>query len=171
MTSILPAHRTISLIGMPGAGKSTVGVILAKRTGLAFMDTDLAIQVREGAILQDIVDRVGNPRFREIEEEVLLAVPLADTVVSTGGSAVYSDTVMQRLREAGPVVYLEADLPTLEERVAANPLRGIARGEGQSYADVYAERCPLYRRYANIIVDTAAGNADAVADTIFRALP
>lgn len=164
-------HRTISLIGMPGAGKSTVGVILAKRTGLAFTDTDLAIQVREGEILQDIVDRVGNPRFREIEEEVLLAVPLDDAVVSTGGSVIYSDAVMQRLRAAGPVVYLAADLATLEARVAANPLRGIARGAGQTYADVYAERCPLYEHYADITVDAAAGNADAVADAIFRALP
>ena len=164
-------HQTISLIGMPGAGKSTVGVILAKRTGLAFTDTDLAIQVREGEILQDIVDRVGNPRFREIEEEVLLEVPLDDVVVSTGGSVIYSDAVMQRLRAAGPVVYLAADLATLEARVAANPLRGIARGAGQSYADVYAERCPLYERYADIVVDAAAGNADAVADAIFRALP
>ena len=164
-------HKTISLIGMPGAGKSTVGVILAKRTGLAFTDTDLAIQVREGEILQDIVDRVGNPRFREIEEEVLLAVPLDDAVVSTGGSVIYSDAVMRRLRDAGPVVYLAADLATLEARVAANPLRGIARGAGQSYADVYAERCPLYERYADITVDAAAGSADAVADAIFRALP
>ncbi len=164
-------HQTISLIGMPGAGKSTVGVILAKRTGLAFTDTDLAIQVREGEILQDIVDRVGNPRFREIEEEVLLEVPLDDAVVSTGGSVIYSDAVMRRLRAAGPVVYLAADLATLEARVAANPLRGIARGAGQSYADVFAERCPLYKRYADIIVDATAGNADAVADAIFRALP
>jgi len=164
-------HQTISLIGMPGAGKSTVGVILAKRTGLAFTDTDLAIQVREGEILQDIVDRVGNPRFREIEEEVLLEVPLDDAVVSTGGSVIYSDAVMQRLRAAGPVVYLAADLATLEARVAANPLRGIARGAGQSYADVYAERCPLYEQYASIIVDATAGNADAVADAIYRALP
>ncbi|KGE04858.1 shikimate kinase [Pseudohaliea rubra] len=171
MPPIDRSHRTISLIGMPGAGKSTVGVILAKRTGLAFTDTDLAIQVREGEILQDIVDRVGNPRFREIEETVLLEVPLDDAVVSTGGSVIYSDAVMQRLRTAGPVVFLEADLATLEERVAANPLRGIARGEGQSYADVYAERCPLYQRYADITVDATAGSADAVADAIFRALP
>lgn len=164
-------HPTVSLIGMPGAGKSTVGVILAKRCGLAFTDTDLSIQVREGEILQDIVDRVGNPRFREIEEEVLLAVPLDDAVLATGGSVIYSDAVMQRLRSAGPVVYLRADLATLEERVAANPLRGIARSEGQSYADVYAERCPLYERYATITVDATVGSADAVADAIYRALP
>ena len=103
-------HQTISLIGMPGAGKSTVGVILAKRTGLAFTDTDLAIQVREGEILQDIVDRVGNPRFREIEEEVLLEVPLDDAVVSTGGSVIYSDAVMQRLRPALVILDAPVDL-------------------------------------------------------------
>lgn len=170
MTDSAFPYRTVSLVGMPGAGKSTVGVILAKRCGLGFCDTDLAIQVREGAMLQDIVDAVGTPRFREIEEQVLLAVPVDGAVVSTGGSVVYSDPVMQRLRAAGPVVYLEADLATLEERVAANPQRGIARAEGQSFADVLAERRPLYERYADVTVDAAGGGADAVAARIQHAL-
>lgn len=162
--------HTISLIGMPGAGKSTVGVILAKLTGLAFSDTDLAIQLREDATLQEIVDARGHLALRQIEEEVLLEVDLEKAVISTGGSVVYSDAIMARLREAGPVVYIKVDLPVLEERVAANPLRGIASGSHQSFADIYAERTPLYERYADITVDGCAGNADAVAALILTAL-
>lgn len=163
-------HRAISLIGMPGAGKSTVGVILAKLCGLGFSDTDLAIQQRERASLQDILERHGNQGFRRIEKEVLLDVPLADTVVSTGGSVIFSEAVMQRLKAAGPVVYLRADLATLEQRVAANPLRGIARDGDQTYADVYAERCPIYEGYADLIVDAADGSADQVAAAIHASL-
>jgi shikimate kinase len=162
--------QTITLVGMPGVGKSTVGALLAEHFGLAFRDTDLSIEAREGQILQAIVDRVGTPRFREIEEEVLLAEPLAGAVVSTGGSVVYSDPVMRRLRSAGPVVYLQADLATLEQRVAGNPLRGIARGPDQSYADVLAEREPLYASYADVTVDASSGSAADVAETIRRTL-
>lgn len=161
---------TINLVGMPGAGKSTVGVILAKLTGLAFTDTDLSIQLREDATLQEIVDTRGNAVFRRIEEEVLLAVDLERAVISTGGSVIYSETVMRRLAEAGPVVYLHADLETLEARVAAAPLRGIAREGAQSYADVYAERTPLYAHYADLTVDASAGSADQVAALIITAL-
>jgi shikimate kinase len=161
---------TISLIGMPGAGKSTVGVILAKLCGLAFCDTDVAIQVEEGEVLQAIVDRLGTRRFLALEEAVLLRLPLAGAVVSTGGSVVYSEPAMARLGDAGPVVYLEADLATLEDRVAANPLRGIASDDGMSFADVYAQRCPLYQRHATVTVDATAGSADAVAAAIRAAV-
>jgi shikimate kinase len=162
--------ETISLIGMPGAGKSTVGVILAKLTGLRFVDTDLDIQVREGATLQEIIEREGHLRLRAIEEEVLLAIRLERAIVSTGGSVIYSDRAIRRLQAAGPLVYLEADLVTLEARVAAAPLRGIACHASQTYADVYAERTPLYRRHADFTVDAAIGCADEVAAAILRHL-
>ncbi len=161
---------TISLIGMPGAGKSTVGVLLAKLTGLRFCDTDLEIQVRENATLQEIIDRHGYRYLRNVEEQVILAVDLRYTVVSTGGSAVYSAACMQRLHASGPVVYLEADLETLQQRVAAAPLRGIASDAAQSFAEVYAERTPLYHRHAGITVDATAGSADEVAATILSYL-
>ncbi len=161
---------TISLIGMPGAGKSTVGVILAKLTGLRFVDTDLDIQLRERATLQEIVEREGYLRLRAIEQEVLLAIPLERAVVSTGGSVVYSASVMARLRAAGPLVYLSVDLATLERRVAAAPLRGMASDPGQSYAEVYAERTPLYRRHADLTIDAGSGTADEVAAAILEAL-
>ena len=161
---------TISLIGMPGAGKSTIGVILAKLCGLRFVDTDLDIQVAERATLQHILEREGYQRLRAIEQEVLLQIPLAGAVISTGGSVVYSEQSMQRLKRAGPVVYLEADLATLEQRVSRAPLRGIACDPGQSYAAVYAERTPLYRRYADFTIDAAGGSPDALAAAILRLL-
>lgn len=161
---------TISLIGMPGVGKSTVGVILAKLTGLRFADTDLDIQVREHATLQQILERHGFRHLRKVEEAVLLSIELEHAIISTGGSVVYSGDAMQRLRDAGPVVYLAADLATLEGRVAAAPLRGIASSAAQSYAQVYAERTPLYQRYADISVDACQGCADEVAAEIRRQL-
>ena len=159
---------TISLIGMPGAGKSTIGVILAKLGGLRFTDTDLDIQVHANATLQQIVDGEGYLRLREIEQEILLAIPLDHAVIATGGSVVYSEAAMTRLKAAGPVVYLVADLPTLQRRVAATPPRGIACAAGQGYPDIFAERTPLYRRYADITIDACGNSPDGVAEEILR---
>ena len=164
------ANTTISLIGMPGAGKSTVGVILAKVLGLNFVDTDLAIQRRANATLQEILEDKGYQYLRSLEESVILDTDLSQSVISTGGSAVYSEAAMRRLGEAGPRVYLSADLPTLETRVAAAPLRGIASDSAQSFAGVYAERSPLYEQYADISIDATAGSADTVAALIVSAL-
>ena len=164
------APGTISLIGMPGAGKSTVGILLAKLGGLRFADTDLDIQVREQTTLQRILERDGYLRLRAIEEEVLLTIPLEQIVISTGGSVVYSERAMERLRAAGPAVYLETDLATLEQRVAAAPLRGIASNMAQSYAEVFAERTPLYRRFADLTICTAGKSPDALAAEILLRL-
>lgn len=163
-------YDTISLIGMPGVGKSTVGVILAKLIGLDFCDADVAIQVREHCTLQEIMDLRGYSEFCRIEEEVLLALPLAGRVVATGGSVVYSDAIMARLADAGPLVYLEADVGTLLKRVAANPDRGIANSGGKTFEDIYDERIPLYRRYADHTVDAVTGDADRVAAAIAASL-
>lgn len=162
--------NTISLIGMPAAGKSTVGVILAKQTGLRFVDTDLDIQVREGATLQEIVDSRGHLYLRAVEHEVLMDIDLEHALISTGGSVVYSEDVMDRLKAAGPVVYLDADLATLERRVASAPPRGIASDSADSFAAVYAERSPLYRRYADVRIDACLGTADQVAQAILDSL-
>jgi len=162
--------KTISLIGMPGAGKSTVGVVLAKLGGLRFVDTDLDIQVRAGATLQQILERDGYLRLRALEQDVLLSIDLAGAVIATGGSAVYSEPAMQRLKAAGPVVYLEVDLATLQRRVAVAPMRGIACEANKSYADIHAERTPLYRHHADITVDAGCGTAETVAGAILREL-
>lgn len=161
---------TISLIGMPGAGKSTIGVLLAKLSGLRFVDTDLDIQVHAQATLQQILERDGYLHLRALEQEVLLELDLSGAVVATGGSVIYSDPAMQRLRAAGPVVYLEAKLATLQRRVAAAPLRGIASAADQGYEHIFAERTPLYRHYADLCVNADTGGPDAVAQTILREL-
>ena len=143
---------------------------MAKLTGLRFVDTDLDIQVRESATLQHILDQHDYLHLRAIEEQVLLDISLDHAIISTGGSVVYSHNAMQRLQDAGPIVYLAADLATLQQRVASAPLRGIASIAGQTYAQVFAERTPLYRRYAKITIDAASGSADTVAATILKQL-
>lgn len=170
MSNIRTQFETISLIGMPGVGKSTVGVILAKLIGLAFADTDLSIQAREGKTLQEIVDGEGHLHLRRIEETVLLSEPIQGRVLATGGSVIYSEAIMTRLCDAGPVVYLRADVATLVERVAANPARGIASGADQTFEDIYHERTPLYERFASHSVDAMGGNADAIASLIVQEL-
>jgi shikimate kinase len=157
---------TVSLIGMPGAGKSTVGVLLAKRLGLNFVDTDLLIQVRHRETLQDIMDRMGYLHLRQLEEEVLLDTPLADRLVSTGGSAVYSAAAMARLGAAGPLVHIDVPLAVLRERIEDEDGRGIARPPGQDLEAVFAERDPLYRKYANFTVSAETLSAEATARAI-----
>ena len=168
MNSSSDTPTTISLIGMPGAGKSTVGVLLAKLTGLHFRDTDLDIQVRAGATLQQILERDGHLQLRALEEQVLMEVPLDKSVVSTGGSVVYSELIMQRLSSAGPVVYLEADLDTLQKRVEAAPPRGMASGTQHSFTDIFNERTPMYRNYAYFTVCANTGTADQIAVQILK---
>ena len=145
-------HSTISLIGMPGAGKSTIGVLLAKELGMSFVDTDLIIQVRHDTSLQDLLDRHGHLQLRQHEEQVLLDIPLAHTLIATGGSAVYSDASMQRLRAAGPIIFVDVPLPILLERVDNEDARGIASAPGQDFASIFQERIPLYQRHADITV-------------------
>jgi shikimate kinase len=159
--------KTISLIGMPGAGKSTVGVLLAKTTGLAFRDTDLDIQVHARASLQDILDREGYVKLRQLEQEILLQIPLSQSVISTGGSVIYSDKVMRRLSAAGPVVFLAVDFETLAHRVQSTPGRGIASNSDDSFAQIFAERIPLYKQWANVVIDTSSY---ADADQVVRAI-
>ena len=161
---------TISLVGMPGAGKSTVGVLLAKLTGLRFVDTDLDIQVREEATLQEILQEHGYRYLRQVEESVLLDVSLQHALVSTGGSVVYSAPSMLRLKSLGPVVYLQTDLSTLEQRIAAAPPRGIASDGAQSFGQVYAERTPLYEQYADYTVKTGSHSPEQVASEVLRLL-
>lgn len=155
---------------MPGAGKSTVGVLLAKLSGLAFRDTDLDIQVHAHATLEEILQRDGYKRLREIEEKILLQIPLGNSVISTGGSVIYSEKAMTRLAAAGPVIYLETDFKTLEKRVADAPNRGIASSTQQSFADIHAERTPLYRRHADLTINTADASAEQIAITLLGQL-
>ena len=140
----------VILIGMPGSGKSTVGVQLAKSLGLEFIDTDIMIQTQEGRQLQDIQDNDGHVALRSIEEQVLLNLNNNNALISTGGSAIYSDKAMQHLQSLGVIVFLDVSVEELERRISLQGPRGIASSAGQTFADIYAERMPLYRRYANI---------------------
>lgn len=161
--------RNIILIGMPGCGKSTVGVLLAKSLGYDFLDTDLLIQRRAGKRLQEIIDGDGLPAFFAAEEAALCAVETTHTVVATGGSAVYSAAGMAHLAKNGLIVWLRVDLPTLETRLGDFSARGIAGGGARTLAELYAEREPLYARYAQITVNCAGGIA-GVEETRRRVL-
>jgi len=143
----------IILIGMPGSGKSTLGVQLAKALGLNFIDTDLLIQSQKGQLLQTILDKQGYQNLRDIEEETLLKLSLSHDLVSTGGSAIYSDKAMKHLSSQGKVIYLAVTLEEIKKRINNEGSRGIARPDGQTLNDVYAERTPLYEKYADIILD------------------
>ncbi len=147
--------ENIILIGMPGAGKSTLGVLLAKQLGLDFVDTDLLLQRQEGMRLQELISRKGMDSFRRAEEEVLLALNCQRTLIATGGSVIYSELGMARLKSLGHLVYLNISLPQLTERIANMGERGILIASGQSFSDLHAERTPLYSRYADldIVID------------------
>ncbi len=147
------ARSNVVLIGMPGAGKSTVGVLLAKQLGKGFVDTDVVIQSVEGRTLQDIVDGEGHLALRAIEERVLCELDVHDHVIATGGSAAYSEAAMAALHRDGVIVYLDVPWPEIEARVTNLGSRGIARAEDQTLRDVYDERTPLYEHHADIIVD------------------
>jgi len=162
--------RNLILIGMPAAGKSTVGVLLAKKLGVAFVDTDILIQTGEGCLLQEIISRQGIAGFRTIEENVLLQVSADCGVVATGGSAVYSRKAMSHLRSLGPVVYLRIDLAALKERLGSLDERGVLRTPGQTIDRLYAERSPLYEKYAEITVSTTNVTPDRVVTAVLRQL-
>ena len=162
--------RGITLIGMPGAGKSTIGVLLSKALALDFLDSDVAIQVREKRILQDILDSEGYLALRQIEEDVLLAIDPSNLVLATGGSAVYSALALEHLSRHSSVVYLQASAETLRKRIHNYDTRGIARRPDQSFEDLFAERTALYRRYAQLTVAVDNASPDDVVNAIIEGL-
>jgi len=151
---------------MPGAGKSTVGVILAKQTSRDFVDTDVLIQTSQERTLQDIVDIDGYAVLRKIEEDVLLGLFVQNHVIATGGSAVYSDRAMTQLKLDGLVIFLDVDLPTLVSRVHDFRTRGLAKRPDQSFADLFHERLTLYTKYADTIIKCAGLTQEEVCARI-----
>ena len=147
--------RNIVLIGMPGCGKSTVGVVLAKVMGYRFVDADLLIQEREGRLLSEIIEEIGPDGFNRIENEVNAGIIADRSVIATGGSVVYGKEAMTHLKEIGVVVYIRLSLDELEIRLGDLAERGISMKKGQTLRDLFDERTPLYERYADLIVDTA----------------
>lgn len=161
---------SLVLIGMPGAGKSTVGVLLAKRLGLAFVDVDILIQVREGRSLQALIQALGAEEFCRIEERHILSLELQGHVVAPGGSVVYRPKAMAHLKAGGIAVHLELDLEHLKRRLGDVDARGVVIAPGQSVDTLYAERRPLYRKYADLTVATDGLTPDQVVGRILSAL-
>ena len=162
----------IILIGMPGAGKSTVGRALAKQLGYVFRDTDDDLVSKAGMSLQEIMDSKGEGFFRALEQSVLLELSATHSVIATGGSVVYSQRGMEHLQNLGTLVYLDVPLQILKERVARDRPRGITRGPNQSYEDVYALRTPIYEQWAAITLECeqASESPSQIADRIVRML-
>ena len=158
----------IVLIGMPGAGKSTLGVILAKTMKMPFIDTDLLIQQREDKRLQDIINNEGIQHFLAVEESAILELTVKNHIIATGGSVVYSDTAMQHLKAGGCIIYLELGFDEIEQRIKNIKTRGIAMGKGQGLQDLYNERIPLYEKYADMIIACSGKNDEQVVEEIVQ---
>ncbi len=161
-------HSNLVLVGMPGSGKSTVGVILAKKTSRDFVDTDVLIQTSQKRTLQDIVDTDGYAVLRKIEEEALLGLFMQNHVIATGGSAVYSDQAMTHLKSDGILIFLDVDLATLESRVRDFSTRGIARRPDQSFAELFDERFALYTKHADITIKCDGMTQEQVCERLIE---
>lgn len=145
-------QKNIVLIGMPGAGKSTVGVVLAKKLGYAFLDSDLVIQSREGKLLHEIIEAHGVEQFWFIEEEANLSINAVRTVIATGGSVIYGGRAMEHLGQGGVIVYLKLSCEEIARRLGDLNERGVTLRKGQNLQMLYEERIPLYEKYADITV-------------------
>ena len=156
----------IVLIGMPGCGKSTVGVLLAKAMGKAFIDTDVVLQAAEGRKLQSMIDEIGIDAFLKKEEDAVCALKCSNTVVATGGSVVYGQRAMAHLHEGGTVVYIKLPYETIEARLSNLATRGVTLREGQSLRDLYDERVPLYEKEADIVCDASANEIEQTVTQI-----
>jgi shikimate kinase len=143
----------ITLIGMPGAGKSTTGIILAKNLGLGFIDTDILIQINRQKTLQQILEESDHLHLRAIEEAEILKINIENHVIATGGSAVYSQKAMSHLKNISKIIFLEVSLEELKRRIHNFETRGIAKAKNQSFRELFAERQLLYQKYAEITID------------------
>ncbi len=160
----------IVLIGMPGCGKSTCGVLLAKIALMDFVDTDLLIQQKEGVRLQNIIDKKGIEKFIEIENSVLASLNVENTIISTGGSAIYSEEGMMHLKENGIVLYIKIDLQIVIERIKDFSMRGIVIRKGDTLEDLLKERAPLYEKYADIVVNSTSADASENVEKMLSAI-
>ncbi len=162
--------KNIILTGMPGAGKSTIGVILAKVLGYQFLDSDLLIQEQEKCLLKDTIETNGLDGFIAIENQVNREITAEKTVIATGGSIIYGKEAMEHLRDIGIVVYIQLDYDTIERRLGNIKQRGVVFREGQTLLSLYEERCPLYEKYAHIIVNGEDLSAEELMEKIAEAV-
>ena len=160
----------IVLIGMPGVGKSTVGVVLAKALGYQFVDADLLIQEAEGKLLSELIEEHGTDGFIEIENRVNSQIKTHRSVIATGGSVVYGKEAMEHLKSIGTVVYLKQNLRVLQRRLRNLKGRGVVLKEGQTLVDLYKERTVLYEKYADITVDQYKQSIEQTLKAVRKAL-
>ena len=158
----------IVLIGMPGVGKSTIGVILAKVLGYQFIDTDLVIQKEEGKLLKDIIAKVGPEGFIEVENRINASIEAENSIIATGGSVIYGRKAMGHLSTIGTIIYLSLPFEELEKRLSDIKGRGVVLKEGQTLKDLYYERTPLYEKYADIVIDEKGLNVEETIDKILN---
>ncbi len=163
-------RENIVLIGMPGSGKSTVGVVLAKKLGRRFVDTDLVIQSRTGKLLHQLISELGPEGFWELENGINASVRARGSVISPGGSAVYGHEAMEHFAAGGRIVYLRLPLEAVAARLGNLEQRGVTLRPGQDLAGLYAERTPLYEKYAHYTVDCQGRDIQAVVEEIVRLL-
>lgn len=161
-------QKNITLIGMPGAGKSTIGVLLAKEIGGAFIDTDLLLQQKHHKLLQAVVDELGFQGFIEEEGRTICTVLPEHAVIATGGSAIYYEPAMRYLREISEIIYLRLSLDEIDRRINNRATRGIALREGQTLTSLYEERVPLYEKYAHRIINCDGKNPEQVLQSILQ---
>lgn len=160
--------NNIVLIGMPGAGKSTIGVILAKVLGFNFIDADLVIQKQQQRLLKDIIKEEGLDGFIAIENKVNAGLNVEHTVIATGGSVIYGKEAMEHLKDIGTIVYIRLSFDTLDKRLGNIKQRGVVLKKGQNLRGLYEERCPLYEKYADIIVDAENLGVEETLETIYN---
>ena len=160
--------KNIVLIGMPGVGKSTAGVVLAKVLGYQFLDADLVIQEQEGRLLCEIIEEVGTDGFIEVENRVNASLTAEHSVIATGGSVVYGAEAMEHLKAIGTVIYLKLPYEVVRKRLSDIKGRGVVLKDGQTLKDLYEERVLLYEKYADIIVDEFGRNVEQTVEEIVR---
>lgn len=158
----------IVLIGMPGVGKSTIGVVLAKVMGYQFIDADLVIQEKEGKLLCEIIEEAGTDGFIEVENRINSQIEAKHAIIATGGSVVYGAEAMAHLKEIGTVIYLKLPFEELNQRLRDIKGRGVVLREGQTLLDLYEERVVLYEKYADVIVDEYQLNVEQTIEKIME---
>lgn len=146
-------NRNVVLIGMPGAGKSTVGVVLAKKLGYRFVDSDLVIQQQEGKLLHELITEQGIDGFLEMENRINAGIHTSQSVIATGGSVIYGSQAMEHFERTGTIVYLKLSLSAITERLGDLQERGVTLREGQGLKELYEERIPYYEKYASLVID------------------
>ncbi len=163
--------KNIVLIGMPGSGKSTIGVVAAKALGYHFLDSDLLIQAQEGDILEHLIEKHGIDGFLAIENQVNRDIDAKRTVIATGGSVCYCDEAMQALKENGVVIYIKQNYASIRRRVGSLHKRGVVIRKGTTLRELYEERTPLYEKYADVVADvTECRNLKESIDTVIACI-